>query len=146
MNNSANENLKTLFSKMEDFISTKTVVGEPVHIGDVIVIPLVDVTFGMGTGTGAAKEGGGIGGGGGAVGAKMSPTAMVVIMNDTVQLVSVKNQESVNKMIDMIPGLLSKLGLDSLFDRFKKNKDENKESDPPVSIVVADDENDSGDI
>ena len=119
------DNLQDLFSKMEDYVSTKTVVGEPVHIGDVILIPLVDVSFGIGTAMVAGTEEnegkkGGKDGGGGALGAKMTPSSVVVISNGTVQLVNIKNQESVNKVLDMIPGILSKFNLGSLF----KKKDE----------------------
>ena len=110
-----NDSLKMVFSKMEDYISTKTVVGEAVHIGDVILIPLVDVVVGMATGI-SSKSSDSAGGGGG-LGAKMSPSAVIVIINGTVQLVNVKNQESVGKLIDMVPGILSKLGLDSLFGK-----------------------------
>jgi len=114
MNSSVSENMKLLFSKMEDFVSTKTVVGEAVHIGDVILIPLVDVSFGMGTGgTGSSEKDAG----GGAVGAKMTPAAVVVIVNGTAQLINVKNQDSVNKLIDMVPGILSKFNLDSFFKK-----------------------------
>lgn len=35
---------------MENFVSTKTVVGEAIHIGDTIILPLVDVSFGVGLG------------------------------------------------------------------------------------------------
>ncbi|MCL2577523.1 MAG: sporulation protein [Defluviitaleaceae bacterium] len=110
-----NENLKMLFSKMEEFVSTKTVVGEPVHFDNTIIVPLIDVTFGMGTGLGGGdKE---AGGGGGAVGAKMTPSAVIVIVDGTVQLVNVKNQDSVNKLVDMVPGILSKLNLGSVFNK-----------------------------
>ena len=116
------ENLQDLFAKMEDYVSTKTVVGEPVHIGDVILIPLVDVSFGMGTamvGNTEESDGkkGGKDGGGGALGAKMTPSSVVVISNGTVQLVNIKNQESVNKVLDMIPGILSKFNLGGLFKK-----------------------------
>lgn len=118
-----NENLKALFSKMEEFVSTKTVVGEAVHIGDVILVPLVDVTFGMGTGlsgTVADEKKQDKSAGGGAVGAKMSPSAMIVIMDGTVQLINVKSQDSVNKLVDMVPGILSKLDLGSILRKDKK--------------------------
>jgi uncharacterized spore protein YtfJ len=117
-----NENLKMLFAKMEDFVSTKTVVGEAVHIGDVILVPLVDVTFGVGTGLSDSSDekNPAKGAGGGAAGAKMTPSAVIVIVDGTVQLVNVKSQESVNKLIDMVPGILSKLNLGSVFE--KKNK------------------------
>jgi len=122
-----------LFSKMEDFVSTKTVVGEAVHIGDVILVPLVDVTFGMGTGLSessmdAPGKDDDRNRGGGGVGAKMSPSAVVVIVDGTVQLVNVKSQESVNKLIDMVPGILSKLGIDSFFEK-KEKKDKKDKAD-----------------
>lgn len=124
---SVSENLKMLFTKMEDFVSTKTVVGEAVHIGDVILVPLVDVTFGVGTGlANTADEKNPKDAGGGAAGAKMQPSAVVVIVNGTVQLVNVKNQEGMGKLIDMVPGILSKLGLSAMFGK-KNKKDESEE-------------------
>ena len=114
------DSLKMVFSRMEDYISTKTVVGEAVHIGDVILVPLVEVVVGMGTGI-SSKTNDQSGGGGG-FGAKMTPSAVIVIIDGTVQLVNVKNQETVGKLIDMVPGILSKMGLDSLFNK----KDEEK--------------------
>ena len=127
MVNNINENIQTLFSKMEEFVSTKTVVGEPVQMGEVTLIPLVDVTFGMGTGlssVGADKD---KDSGGGALGAKMSPSAVLVITKGSVQLVNVKSQESVSKLIDMVPGILAKFNLDSFFG--KKDKKIEFESD-----------------
>ena len=48
------ENLKdtmgSLFDGMEGFLTSKTVVGEPIYIKDTIILPLVDVSFGMGAG------------------------------------------------------------------------------------------------
>ncbi|MCL1845710.1 MAG: sporulation protein [Defluviitaleaceae bacterium] len=121
---SVNENLKMLFGKMEDFVSTKTVVGEAVHIGDVILIPLVDATFGVGTGLADSADDK-KGAGGGAAGAKLTPSAVVVITDGTVQLVNVKSTDSVNKLVDLVPGILSKLNLGAIFDK----KDKKTESD-----------------
>ncbi|MCL2527183.1 MAG: sporulation protein [Defluviitaleaceae bacterium] len=124
------ENLQDLFSKLEGHVSTKTVVGEPVHIGDIILIPLVDVSMGMGTAM--VDQTAGKDGGGGAFGAKMTPSAMVVINGGTVQLVNIKNQESVNKVLDMIPGILSKFNLGSLFNK--------KEEEPDIEIAFPSEE------
>ena len=38
----------SMMKGMEGFLSSKTVVGEPTQIGDTTIIPLVDVTFGVG--------------------------------------------------------------------------------------------------
>jgi len=120
------QNLTDMFSKLDEYVSTKTVVGEPVVVGDVILIPLVDVTLGMGSAMIAntdekdtGKEG--RDGGGGAFGAKMTPSAVVVVTGGTVQLVNIKNQESVNKLLDMVPGILSKFNLDKFFKKEEKD-------------------------
>jgi len=123
-----NSSLETLFSKMEHFITTKTVVGEPIHVGETIILPLVDVCFGVGAGSGNGneKEGGAVGkgGGGGGLGAKIMPSAVLVIQNGDVQLVNVKDRDSLNKLIDMAPGIISKIS-----DFCKKNKDKNARED-----------------
>ena len=124
MSNNTSESLKVLFSKMDEFVSTKTVVGEPIIVGDTIIIPLVDVSFGMATGVTESKEEPlkGKDGGAGGMGAKMTPSAVVVINNGNVQLINLKNQEGSGKLIDMIPGILEKVTA-----YFKKDKTEGEE-------------------
>lgn len=111
-----NQSFEAIFKNIENFVTTKTVVGEAVTFGDVVIIPLIDVTFGAGAGGGNGDKSGG----GGGLGAKISPTAVLVVVNGTVQLVNVKNQDSVNKLIDMFPGIVAKLG--SFFGKDKKEK------------------------
>lgn len=67
---SADNNFKTslesLFRGMDGFLTSKTVVGDAITVGDTIILPLVDVTFGVGAGTSSADKknnsGGGMGG------------------------------------------------------------------------------------
>ena len=64
-----------LFKGMDHFITSKTVVGEPVKVDEnTTIIPLVDVTCGMAAGSFAqsAKTNGG-----GGMSAKMSPSAIL---------------------------------------------------------------------
>ena len=42
--------IESLFHGMDSVISSKTVVGEAIHIGDIIILPLIDVSFGIGAG------------------------------------------------------------------------------------------------
>ena len=103
------ENLKdtmgSLFDGMEGFLTSKTVVGEPIYIKDTIILPLVDVSFGMGAGAFSGdkqdKSGGGIGG-------KMTPSAVLVIKDGQTQLVNIKNQETIVKLLDMVPDVIDK--------------------------------------
>lgn len=44
------ETVNSLFKGMDSFISAKTVVGEAIHVGDTIILPLMDVSFGVGAG------------------------------------------------------------------------------------------------
>ena len=55
------------------------------------------------------KVDGGSGAGAGGLGAKVTPSAMLVIQNGTTQLINIRNQDSVTKLIDMIPGLIAKV-------------------------------------
>ena len=46
---SFNENWETMFNKLDNFVSSKTVVGEPINMNGITIIPLIDVSFGMGS-------------------------------------------------------------------------------------------------
>lgn len=96
----------SLMKGMEGFLSAKTVVGEPTKIGDTTIVPLVDVTFGVGAGA-SAQEQKKNGAGGGMTG-KMSPSAVLVIKNDQIRLINVKNQDSMTKLLDMVPDIIDK--------------------------------------
>lgn len=95
----------SLFKGMDGFLSAKTVVGEPITINDTIILPLVDVSFGVAAGAGnndsKNKAAGGMGG-------KMSPCAVLVIHDGITRLVNVKNQDKITKLLDMVPDLIDK--------------------------------------
>lgn len=106
----ANENnfkdtVNSLFKGLDTFISAKTVVGEAVHVGDTIILPLVDVTFGVGAG---AFEGDKKSNGGGGMTGKMTPSAVLVIQNGTTKLVNIKNQDGLTKVLDMVPDFVDR--------------------------------------
>ena len=48
--NSFQNTVEALFKGMDSFITTKTVVGDAITVGDTIILPLVDVSFGVGAG------------------------------------------------------------------------------------------------
>ena len=123
--------VESLMKGMEGFLSTKTVVGEATTIGDVIILPLVDVTFGVGAGATAKDKSNG---GGGGMSGKMSPSAVLVIKDGQTKLVNIKNQDAITKLIDMVP---------DLFDRFTKKgeKDEIIKDEEAVDIAFPDEEN-----
>lgn len=95
----------SLFKGMENFITTKTVVGDAITVGDTIILPLVDVSFGV---CASAKAEDRKNSGGGGMGGKISPSAVLVIRDGTTRLVNIKNQDSVTKIIDMVPDFVNK--------------------------------------
>ena len=115
--------IESLMKGMNAVLGTKTVVGEATQIGDTIILPLVDVTFGVGAGASASDK---KNGGGGGFSAKMSPSAVLVIKNGTTKLVNIRNQDMVTKVIDMIPDIV---------DKFTAPKEEMMEDDAAVDIA-----------
>lgn len=112
--------LSTLFNGMDGFVSTKSVVGEPIYAGDSIIIPLLDVNFGMAAGAFNKQEGNNAAGG---IGAKLSPSAVLVVSNGQTRLVNIKNQDAITKAMDMAPEIV-----DKIIGLFKKDKTEEEEA------------------
>ena len=98
--------VESLFKGMESFVTTKTCVGDPVYIGDTIIVPLVDVSFGV---MASAKNEDRRSNGGGGMGGKITPTALLVIKDGATKLVNIRNQDSLSKLIDMAPDLINKI-------------------------------------
>ncbi len=105
--------LGTVLDNLQGILNTKSVVGEPTKIGDAIIVPLVDISFGIGAGASSAEKHNSGGGGGGA---KVSPIAILVINGSNVQLVNVRESDGLNKLIDMVPGILAKFNFDGSND------------------------------
>ena len=113
--------VESLLKGMDTILSTKTVVGEATQIGDTIILPLVDVSFGVGAGAGVNDEKKTQNGADG-LGGKMTPSAVLVIgKNGSARLVNIKNQDTVTKILDMVPDILDRFG--------KKDKEEEKIDD-----------------
>ena len=97
--------VESLMKGMDGFVSSKTVVGEAIRVEDAVILPLVDVSFGMGAGAfiGEKKKnsGGGIGG-------KISPSAVLVMKGGVAKMVNVKNQDGISKLLDMLPDFVDK--------------------------------------
>jgi len=110
-----NTTVEALFKGMDNFVSTKTIVGEPTQIGDTIIVPLAEVSFGVAASAAAENnKNNGMGG----LGGKITPSAVLVISNGSTRLVNVKNQDAITKLLDMVPDLL---------DRFAPAKKEKAE-------------------
>ena len=118
--------IESLMKGMNTVLSTKTVVGEATQIGDTIILPLVDVSFGVGAGSSAGDK---KNGGGGGFSGKMTPSAVLVIKNGSTKLVNIKNQDTMTKVLDMIPDIV---------DKFTAPKEEMIDDDAAVEAAFPD--------
>ena len=97
--------IDALFSGIDKLVTTKTVVGDAVRVDGAIILPLMDVSCGMAAG---AFDANAKNRGAGGMSAKMSPSAILVIQNGSTRLVNIKNQNTVNKILDMVPDLVNR--------------------------------------
>lgn len=122
-NNNFNSTVAALFQGMDSVVSSKTVVGDAIHVGDTIILPLIDVSFGIGAGSfNAEKQEKGAGG----LGGKMSPSAVLVIQNGRTKLVNIKNQDTMTKILDLIPDVI---------DRFENRKEKKVTEEDVVELL-----------
>ncbi len=129
--NNFSTTVESLFKGMDSFITTKTVVGDAVVVNEhVTILPLVDVSFGVGAGAFGdddKKKNTGAGG----MGGKITPSSVLVLKDGeaTVVNVNVKNQDSLSKLIDMVPGVVDKI-------KGKKKDDSEEKSDASENEVI----------
>ncbi len=98
--------INALFKGVDTFVTSKTVVGEAVRVDrDTLIIPLIDVSCGMAAGS-FNKDTKNDGAGG--LSAKMSPSAILIIQNGVTKLISIKHQDAVSKVVDLVPDLVNR--------------------------------------
>jgi uncharacterized spore protein YtfJ len=130
--NNFNATVESLFKGMDSFLSTKTVVGEAVKFDDgTIILPLVEVSFGVGAGAFAGDKKNNAGGG---LGGKITPNSVLVIQNGSSKIVNINEKDSVSKILDMVPDLINK---------FTKNSKKKSDIDLEDEIKEAMDSNPS---
>ncbi len=122
---SMNFDIDHVIQKVTEALTTKTVIGDRIEIGDVVLIPIMNVSFGFGGGGGDGKssgneQGSGAGGGGGA---RMTVSGMMVVKGDDVTFIptgkSAGKSGSIEKIVDALPELLEKMN-----KKASKEKDE----------------------
>ena len=98
--------LQALFQGMEGLLQSKTVVGEPIEIGNTLMIPLLEISAGLASG---ALKNNAHNNGAGAMSVKAAPVAMLIIQGERVRLVNVKNQDIFTRLLDLIPEAIDKI-------------------------------------
>ena len=108
--------LQALFGGMESLLQSKTVVGDPIEVGNTVLIPLMEISAGLASG---ALKNNAHNNGAGAMSARISPIAMIVIQGDRVRLVSVREQDVFTRLLDSVPDVISRIKGGSISDEAK---------------------------
>jgi len=110
MENQLTELIGTIMGELKEISKTESIVGEPVSLGEKMVVPVTKLSLGfaVGGGQGKAPEKGSNFGGAGGGGAKVEPVGFIVIQEDNVSFLPTK-QGKFEGLIDAIPGVISKV-------------------------------------
>lgn len=107
--------VRTTLGEIEKVLGSKTVVGEPVTVGDSTIIPLLSIGFGFGgaggTGLGDTKKAGGEGlAGGGGAGGGVRPIAVIIIDKDGARIEPIKSgmASALEKLGESVPRVMEK--------------------------------------
>lgn len=134
MSNFTQQVVETILEKAKSIARSETVIGEPVHFKDILVVPVIQISIGFGAGGG---EGGGKGdnekpsrstgqGGGGGGGIRIEPTCFLVHDGTSVRVLPAKppKGKGVDALIEKLPDLFT-YAMDSL-----RSKNDHQEPSP----------------
>ena len=112
--------MDTTMEKLRTMVDADTIIGTPLTVGKITLIPVSRVSFGMATGGSdfPSKSGQELFGGGGGAGVTVSPIAFIAVNGENVHMMPVYNElGTIDKAINMAPELIDKVK--SLFEREK---------------------------
>lgn len=127
MSNVAQELVESILEKARGIAKSETLIGDPIKMDNLLVVPVVQISIGFGAGGGGATgeldakaeklagtsgQGYGVGGGGGI---RVEPSCFLVHDGTTVRILSARGSKAkgVDALIEKLPDLLT-YAMDSL--------------------------------
>ena len=134
MSNTTQDILETVLDKLRVLASTETVVGDPIKVGEMTILPVVKIAVGFAAGGGEgtmelSKGGKGTGGGGGG-GASVNPVGFIVLDGEDVRFVNI-GKGKLDTLFETVPDLLRKFGLSKKDGKGKKGKTHHSGKEEP---------------
>lgn len=118
--NSIKNIMDVTMDKLRAMVDANTIIGDPIVVDGVTLIPVSKVSFGLATGGSdfPSKTQSGLFGGGGGAGVTVSPVAFIAVSNGNVRMMPVYNElSSFDKAMAMAPDVLERAK-----ELFKKDK------------------------
>lgn len=107
--------LERTLAKLREMVDVSSVIGDPIVVGDVTILPISKVSVGFGGGgsdytkSGVSNDvpfGGGLGGG-----VKVTPIAFLVVKGESVRMIPVAApaNTTADRVVEMVPDVLDKI-------------------------------------
>lgn len=110
--------MDTTMDKLRAMVDADTIIGTPIVVGNITLLPVSRVSFGLATGGSdfPNKNGQQLFGGGGGAGVTVNPVAFICINGENVHMMPVYSEmNTIDKAINMAPELIDKVK--SLFNK-----------------------------
>ena len=110
--------MNVTLDNLKAMVDADTIIGTPVEVGNITLLPVSRVSFGLATGGSdfPSKTGQQLFGGGGGAGVTVNPVAFICINGDNVHMMPVYSEmNTIDKAINMAPELIDKVK--SLFNK-----------------------------
>ena len=125
--NNINSIMGTTMDKIRSLVDSQTIIGDPITVNDITIIPVSKVSFGLASGGSdfPSKDSGKtcFGGGGGA-GATVTPVVFLVIKGNEVKLLNATETATpIEKAVSAVPTVVEKIT-----ELIKKNKEDKQET------------------
>ena len=121
----------TAMEKIRTMVDANTIIGTPIQTGDVTLIPVSRLSFGIASGgsdfttKNQKPEADNSFGGGSGAGVNISPVAFLIVKGDTVKLLPVAPPagNTVDRVVELVPEMF-----DKVTGYMEKNKKEDKDT------------------
>ena len=107
MSENLNNTVEALIGGLESYASTKTMLGEPMHLNGLTILPIAEISVGVAAGASSTGESKNNGTGG--AGVKVNPAALLIIKNGVARVVNLKEKDAGSKLIEMVPEIVSRM-------------------------------------
>lgn len=110
--------MDTTLENLRTMVDADTIIGTPIVVGNITLLPVSKVSFGLATGGSdfPNKNGQQLFGGGGGAGVTVNPVAFICINGDNVHMMPIYSEmNTIDKAINMAPELIDKVR--SLFNK-----------------------------
>ena len=113
MSNSVNAKLEATISQIKSVVDVNTIIGQPIVVGNVTILPVSKVTYGFATGgtdlpNKTNKE---LFAGGGGAGVTLQPLAFLVVQESGVRIleISSKYNDGLDRALTMAPDVIDRI-------------------------------------